>query len=360
MHRQRVIHLEEVTGTRAVRDFVGLPSRRGYGHYDNDAASETAWLNGTHVLGGGLTVRAAVAYDGQQPIGRIAVTTADDDPGTAWVGFLECPDDDRVTDRLFGWAHDLALARGRTRLVGPVDASFWHRYRLKVSGFGERAYLTEPLNPPHHIRLWERAGYAETDRYRSAFYPQVRADMTVPRFAALRSRFEGRGFSFSQPTPATWDATIGDLHAMLHDLYAPMAVFRPIPLDVFRAHYARLRSIADLSMVWLVHRADRPEGFCVTFPDFGTGLTTGPLWRRVATRLHRRPDRYVLAYLGARTPGIGAALMHALTAALIERRAALVGSLSHTGVASDAYGKEHIRARHHYILMARPTHGRAH
>lgn len=349
------MRIQPVTEARTRRDFVRLPSRRGYGNYDNDATAETAWLTGTHALNAGLEVSGAVAYEGNRALGRIGVTTATDDPATAWVGFLECPDDDRVADRLFGWAHERAAEAGRTRLVGPVDASFWHRYRLKVSGFDERPYLTEPLNPPHHVRLWERAGYAETDRYRSALYHPVRSDMVAPRFAELRGRFERRGFEFSHPTDATWDATVADLHAMLHDLYAPMAVFRPIPLATFRAHYARLKPIVDHSMVWLVHRDGRPEGFCVTFPDYGTGLTTGPAWRRLATlvRRRRRADRYVLAYLGARTPGIGAAMMHDFGAELIRRNAAPVGSLTHVGVSSEGYGQQHVRTRNHYLLLAR-------
>lgn len=343
-----------VTTARTRRDFVSLPRRRGYGTHDNDARAEMAWLTHTHALNEGLRVRGVVAYTKGRPVGRIAVTTATDDPETAWIGFLESPDDNGIADRLFGWAQDQAAGLGRSRLVGPVDASFWYRYRLKVSGFEERPYLTEPLNPPHHVRLWERAGYAETDRYRSAIYHRVHPEMAVPRFAELRQRFEHRGFVFSHPTPATWNATVGDLHTMIHELYAPMAAFRPIPLETFRAHYDRLKTIADLSMVWLVHRDDRPEGFCVAFPDYGIGLTTGPTWCRLLTlvRARRRADRYVLAYLGARTPGVGAALIDGLTTALIDRRAALVGSLTHVGVASEAYGKAHIRTRNHYILLA--------
>jgi hypothetical protein len=336
------------------RDFIRLPGRRPYGTYDNDAGAEAAWLAGRHTLNAGLTVAGVVAYDRGRPIGRIAVTTAADDPATAWVGFLETPDG-ATSDALFDWAHRTAADLGRTRLVGPVDASFWHRYRLKVSGFDEQPYVGEPLNPPAHVTWWERAGYAETDRYRSALYVRARPEMEFPRFDERLARFEERGFTFSHPTAESWDETMTDLHAMLHELYAPMAAFRPIPLDTFLAHYARLRPVVDLSMVWLVHRDGRPEGFCVTLPDYGVGLTTGPMWRRLWTlaRNRRRSERYVLAYLGARTPGVGSALMQGFVAELVRRRSAPVGSLTHVGVSSEGYAAQFVRARNEYVLLAR-------
>ena len=349
-----MITLRATTDDRTRRDFVRLPTQRPYGTYDNDAAAEAAWLTGTHLLGAGLEVTGVVAYQRGRPVGRIAVTTAADDPTTAWVGFLEASDGP-TSDALFDWAHSTAASLGRTRLVGPVDASFWHRYRLKVSGFDERPYLGEPLNPPDHVIWWHRAGYEETDRYRSALYQRAEPSMLFPRFAERLARFEKRGFTFSHPTAETWDQTMTDLHAMLHELYAPMAVFRPLPLDTFLAHYGRLKPVVDLSMVWLVHRDGRPEGFCVNLPDYGVGLTTGPTWRRLWTlaRNKRRSDRYVLAYLGARIPGLGSALMQGLVAELAARRAAPIGSLTHVGVSSEGYGAEFVRTRNEYVLLAR-------
>lgn len=353
-----MIELRPTTDPRTRRDFVRLPAKRPYGTYDNDATAEAAWLTGTHTLNAGLAVTGVVAYAKGRPVGRIAVTTTTDSAGpdthTAWVGFLEAPDGP-TSDALFDWAHATAASLGRTRLVGPVDASFWHRYRLKVSGFDERPYVGEPLNPPAHVTWWVRAGYEETDRYRSALYQRAEPGMVFPRFDERLARFEKRGFTFSHPTPDTWDQAMTDLHEMLHDLYAAMPTFRPLPLGTFLTHYARLKPVVDLSMVWLVHRNGRPEGFCVNLPDYGVGLTTGPTWRRLGTlaRHKRRSDRYVLAYLGARTPGLGSALMQGLVAELATRRAAPIGSLTHVGVSSEGYGSEFIRTRNEYVLLAR-------
>lgn len=334
--------------------FVRLPGRLNRrGTYEPAGPAESALLSGTHPLSGTLTLRAWLSERGGDVVGRIALTTYPGDETTGYVGFLEATDDLSAAE-LFDVAAEAAAAESRTALVGPVDASFWWRYRLKVTGFDERPYFGEPLNPPSHVRWWQRAGYAETDRYRSAFTVRPDRNLVVPRFEQRAKLFESRGFEIRAPRPAEWDQLLGDLYGLLGELYADFPTYRSIPVDTFREMFAPMRLIADYSVLRMAYRDGRPEGFLVAFPDYGLGLASSrPLQLATLARHRWRSDRYVLLYLGARHPGLGSALMHSFSAEMVRRRAAVIGALSHVNKPTGGYAANQVRARNDYLLLRR-------
>ncbi len=350
-----MITIEPVATERRRDEFVGLPGRlHRRGSYEPAVATERRLLAGTHPLSDTLALRCWTATSGGDTTGRIGLTAYPDDPATGYVGFLEAADPG-IAAALFETAAEAAAAQGRTRLVGPVNGSFWLRYRLKVSGFDERPYFGEPLNPPEHVRLWEGAGFVETDHYRSAFYRRPDEATAADRFSAREELFARRGFEIRAPRPDEWDRLLRDLYDLLTELYATLPAYRPIGFEAFRGLYGPMRAIADFSMVRMAYREGRAEGFLVAFPDYGLGLASDSTARRVASLLRhrRRSDRYVLLYLGVRHPGLGSALMRSFGAEIVRRRAELVGALTHVTKASGGYAADLIRHRNDYLLLAR-------
>lgn len=334
--------------------FVRLPGRcNRRGTYEPAGRTESALLSGTHALSGTLTLRAWLAERGGDVVGRIALTTYPGDETTGYVGFLEATDDLSAAE-LFDVAAQTAAADGRTALVGPVDASFWWRYRLKVSGFEERPYFGEPLNPPSHVRWWQLAGYAETDRYRSAYTVRPGRDLVLPQFEQRAKLFASRGFEIRAPRRREWDGLLGDLHSLVSELYEDFPTYRAIPAQAFGELFAPMRLIADYSVLRMAYRDGRPEGFLVAFPDYGLGLASSRPRQLAALARHRwRSDRYVLLYLGARHPGLGSALMHSFSAEMVRRRAAVIGALSHVDKPTAGYAAKQVRARTDHVLLRR-------
>ena len=335
--------------------FVSLPGRLNRrGTYEPAGPTESALLGGTHPLSSTLTLRTWLSERGGDVTARIGLTTYPGDETTGYVGFLAAADDASAAE-LFDVVATTAAAEGRTTLVGPVDASFWWRYRLKVTGFDERPYFGEPLNPPGHVRWWELAGYAETDRYRSSFTVRPDRNLVLPRFEQRAKLFESRGFEIRAPRPAEWDGLLGDLHGLLGELYADFPTYRSIPESTFRELFAPMRLIADYSVLRMAYRDGQPEGFLVAFPDYGLGLASPsrPLQLATLARHRWRSNRYVLLYLGARHPGLGAALMHSFSAEMVRRRAEVIGALSHEHKPTGRYADAHVRTRTDYVLLRR-------
>jgi len=351
--------VREVAGgdSRAAADFRRLPARiyppRLRVH---DAAGELALLSGRHPLSGYLSLRAFVCYDGSEAVGRMALTRYPDDP-TQYLGFFECVDDEAVSGALFGHAARLGGETGATSVLGPVDASFWLRYRLKVSGFDTPPFFSEPVNQPYYLRLFQAAGYRVCDSYVSNLYPRPPEGYRFPLFDRRIDEFTRRGVELRSPRRREWELTMRELHGLLHDLYRDFPVFTPIGYRDFRAVFAGFRLITDLSMVVMAHHHGRAVGFLVAMPDYGTRLSTGPLPGRVAAfvRGRRRSDRYVLLYLGARAeyPGLGSALTGVVAHRIARRGAEAVGALIHEGRVTAGYASGLRRARTEYVLLRR-------
>ena len=95
-----------------------------------DIAQERKLLAGKHVLSHYFTFLPVIALDEERKTaGRCALTLYEGDP-VGYVGFFECIDDPDAAGALLAAAGKLAKKYGRTRLEGPLNASFWIGYRM--------------------------------------------------------------------------------------------------------------------------------------------------------------------------------------------------------------------------------------
>ncbi len=347
------MEITPVTDARTLHDFVALPGRlHRDGTYDQDSRRERLLLEGSHPLSATFAVRGLVAYAHGRPVGRIGLTTYPRDP-TGYVGFYDCPDDPTVAAALFDAVGDLAAEQGCSVQVGPVDASFWLRYRLKVSGFDEKPYVAEPVNPPYQVAQWRQAAFGEVARYRSAYYHRTPKDLVVERFAQRSRQFSG--YDIRAASDLDWSVALEYLHRLLHELYSDFPAFHPVDLDAFRRTFGDMRWAADLDVSCFAFLGGEPKAFLVALPDYGVGLSSRSTVRRIQALLTAKVtrSRYVLPYLGTTVPGLGSALMQRFTTQMAARRAEVVGALSQVGKASEGYGSAYLRARSEYVLLAR-------
>lgn len=341
---------------RSRRRFTTLPKRLHPKTAPNDPATEDALLAGRHPLSPQFSVQAFVAEEDGHALGRAALTLY---PGDAagYLGFLDTVDDARVAGALIDACADAAVLAGCERLVGPVDASFWVRYRLKVSGFDNQPFFGEPLNAPYLERLLTDAGFAPTDEYVSSYYRCPPDQLPLAAFAARHAKAVATGIELRSPTRRTWDADLSIVHALLERLYAGLPLFKPIDLATFTQLNVGLRLALDPRFVTIAALGDVPIGFVIGAPDYGTSLTGASAPRALATVARRRAtaDRYVLLYLGAvpEHPGLGKALTMAFAAAAIERGAGAVGALVHRGKVTEGYLPDLVEATSVHVLMRR-------
>ena len=104
-----------------------------------------------------------LAWRGRRPVGRITAQVDHDFnayQGNDWgmFGFFECEDDPEAAAALLDTAEGWLRARGRDRMVGPMDFSMNDEAGLLIEGHDLRPYVKQPYHPRYYQPLLEGAG----------------------------------------------------------------------------------------------------------------------------------------------------------------------------------------------------------
>jgi GNAT superfamily N-acetyltransferase len=79
----------------------------------------------------------------------------------AMFGFFEAEEDPEVVRALFDAATSWAVAKGRERLLGPMDFTTNDEIGILIEGFERPPMILEPWHPPYYQRLIEAEGFAK-------------------------------------------------------------------------------------------------------------------------------------------------------------------------------------------------------
>jgi GNAT superfamily N-acetyltransferase len=79
----------------------------------------------------------------------------------AMFGFFEAEEDPEVVRALFDAATEWAVAKGRERLLGPMDFTTNDEIGILIEGFERRPMILEPWHPPYYQRLIEAEGFGK-------------------------------------------------------------------------------------------------------------------------------------------------------------------------------------------------------
>ena len=156
-----------------ILDFCSLPKKL-YSSKDNmeDPSTMKSLLEGTHPLSTYFQLAPFIVYDGKRPVGRFAITSYEADT-TAYLGFFECINDKAVSEFLFEKAEQYCRDKGFSVIEGPVNASFWVGYRLKINRFDVAPYTGEPYNKDYYYDLFLDAGFKVSEHYTSNLYRSI-------------------------------------------------------------------------------------------------------------------------------------------------------------------------------------------
>jgi GNAT superfamily N-acetyltransferase len=77
-------------------------------------------------------------------------------------GFFESAEDQEVARALLDAAGEWAAARGRDRILGPMDFTTNDEIGILIEGFDKRPMILEPWHPPFYRELIEAEGFEKT------------------------------------------------------------------------------------------------------------------------------------------------------------------------------------------------------
>ena len=354
------IHFDKQPGY--IRDFISLPKSL-YTSKDNmeDSGTMKKFLLGTHPLSGYFRLDPFLIYDGGKPVGRFAVATYPDDD-TAYLGFYECVDDDQAAAFLFDEAISFCGQQGFARIVGPVDGSFWQKYRLKINLFDRRPYTGEPYNKPYYFRQFTDNGFTVSEHYTSNHFHALDENFRNEKYEKRYRQFLQRGYRIVSPTDETYDQMIDQVYDMIIELYSDFPIFKPLSREDFKEIYSSYKRIMNMDMTKIAFYGDEAVGFYISIPDYANAVYHANLFRLPEIlKTKKAPKQYVMLYMGVRPEhkGLGAALVCSIIQELRRNRLPSIGALMRDGKLTQHYVSEAVTEIYEYVLLEHVLQGSA-
>ncbi len=340
---------------KSVRSFLHFPAAL-YPKQNlmQDAETEAAILSGQHLLSHYFTVYPFLAFDSAKHVAARCILTVYPDRSSAYIGFFECIDDADAARCIFDAAEAQARKLGCDAVIGPVDASFWIRYRLKTNCFDQPPYTGEPYNLPYYEAFFHENGYSVSGEYSSNRYGTVPPSFLNKKNVRRLQYFTENGYAICNLDKATFEKSLHEIYRMIMSLYSDFQTFSDITEDEFCELYAAMKHAADLQMVKVAYQNGRAVGFFVSLPNYGNAscgrMTLSKL--RKFCKVKKNPRDYILLYLGAEPEhlGLGKALSECILRDLCDKQAVSVGALIRKGKVTGSYFSQLIEKQYSYAL----------
>lgn len=347
------------TEPNRIEDFLRLPKALyGKKNLTQNETEERELLLSEHALSKYFKMAKFLVYKDGAAAARCAVTLYDGDT-TAYLGFFECVDDTACARLLFDEAARFAKGSGRDKITGPVDASFWIKYRLKTSRFDERPYVSEPYNLGYYLKLFLDYGFTVSETYKSNEYKrQSPLGFRNKKSNQRLKEYASKNYVILSPKRKDFDRVIREVYALISELYKDFPVFKMIGEEDFARHYAPLKYVLDLSMVKMAYHQGEAVGFFIGLPDYGN-LLAGSITRAAMVKIllkRIRSPRYVMLYMGVakKHRGLGLAMTQTVMHSVNRRAASAIGALIRQGKVTGAYGAELVTSTYEYALLEYP------
>lgn len=166
-------------------------------------------------------------------------------------------------------------AEGCDRVIGPMDGSTWHRYRLLTERGTEPPFFLEPDNPDDWPQHFTDAGFVPLATYTSALNPDLnRVDARSDR---RRAELQRNGITLRTIDVERFDVELGAIHELSLVAFAHNFLYSPIGLDAFLASYTPIRAHLVPELVLLAEREGQLVGFIFGIPDLMESARGEPL-----------------------------------------------------------------------------------
>ena len=334
--------------------FLKLPKLLYKKDCPQNKKTEVEILSGKHILSNNMRIFPFVLVDeNNKPISRCLMTCYE---GTddAYVGFFESYNNVDAVKELLSCVVQKAKEEGKSRLVGPIDASIYINYRFKINKF-DSTYTGEPYNKDYYPSLWESFGFVVSDNYVSNSMRKVTKQDFDEKLNRIYKRYLERGYKFKS-LGDDFEDRLEDVYELLMDRFSEFRGYQRLSKEQFCTMFSRFKTITNGDMMKFAYKDDELKGFCLALPNYYSntlGKLTIPKLLSIM-KIKRHPDDYVILYAGAdkKAPGLGAALMHLIRNELYENQCTSIAALIHEGnMPAQVYTMLHTD-QYKYVLMS--------
>ena len=252
-----------------------------------------------------------IAWRGRTPVGRVSAQidrAFNEHHGNAWgmFGFFECRDDPEAARALLDAAAAWLRARGRDRMLGPMEFTMNDESGLIVEGHELRPLIKQPYQPRYYRSLLEGFGLEKAMDLLMWNLEVTDRSKVLPVIFELAEKVESEhGGRVRHMRKKDLDAEIKRYVEVYNAAWKDNWGFVPIS-DSEAEHAAReLKQILDEDWLWAAEKDGETVGVALTVPDVNQVLAAinGRLlplgWVKALWR-QRRIDRLRVGFLGVK------------------------------------------------------------
>ncbi|RRC92156.1 hypothetical protein EII25_04980 [Erysipelotrichaceae bacterium OH741_COT-311] len=337
-----------------IKDFIGFANclYSKDTNMQNDMEVKQLLLD-QHPFSKYFQLKKYLVYQNKEVVARFVFTKYPKDE-ILYLGFFECIENDEVSDFLFEQIDLQAKLLGYRKIVGPVDASFWLTYRLKVNRFDKLPYTGEPYNKEYYYAMFLKHDYQVYERYTSSKYYRVNQMFQSKKYVDRYQEKIMEGYKICSPKMEDWDKVTLQLYHLIRNLYKDFPVYKEISAKDFQEYFSLYKKIIDLSMVKMVYYRNEAVGFYISVPNYHNLVYRLNFKNLIRIfNIKRKPKEYVMLYMGvdASHQGLGKAIVQSIVETLKHKQVTSIGALQKEGKITQTYMDELIEERYEYVLL---------
>ena len=321
-------------------DFLNLTDAlysKDYNVFDKEEIKSL--IEGFHIFSLRTYTEAFCIYMDSRPVGRFALTSYIDEA--------------LVADR----TSEYAVEHYFKRIVGPVDVSFWVRYRLKVNNFADQPYIGEPYNLPYYLENFLKNGYKIIETYTSSFYKSFEKGYTNKKLEKRYRDFINKGYVIKNLNKKDFDVGIREIYRLISKLYSNFPLYKEISEEDFCSYFSKLKAVLNFDMVKMAYYNDVTVAFFIAIPNYNNLTYHIDNYLNILKVLFKKKfvKEYVFLYMGVEEEhrGLGSAIVYNVVKDLEGKEITTIGSLVHANKVSKCYDNRYIYKRNKYVLLSK-------
>ena len=338
-----------------VKDFANF-SKKLYKKDNTENSNELkSILLGKHPLCKYFKLYKFLIYEKNKVVGRFAITKYPNDD-TAYIGFFECINNYDVAKFIFDTAKNFAKENNYKRIVGPVDASFWLKYRLKINMFDKVPYTGEPYNKDYYYKMFLDNNYKVIEHYTSSIYENVDNNYENEFYANRYNSFIEKEYKIESPNMDEFERILKELYSLLTELYSDFPIYKHLSEEDFINIFKKYKKIMNPEMIKLAYYNNKMVGFYISIPNYNNLVYNVNIINLIKIlKIKKKPKEFVMLYMGVDQEhrGLGKAIVYSIITELMKSKLPSIGALARDSKVTQNYVEELIKDRYEYVLLER-------
>ena len=336
-----------------IKDFINLPNKIYKINCSENKKETKSILEGEHPLCKYFKLYKFLIYEKNCAVGRFAITIYPNDD-TAYIGFFECINNQDAAKFIFDNARKFAKENNFKRIVGPVNVSFWLKYRLKINMFDKVPYTGEPYNKEYYYKMFLDNNYKVIEHYTSNIYEKVDYNYENEKYLERYYTFINNGYTIKSPNMDEFDKILKELYVLLTELYSDFPIYKYISEADFINIFKNYKKIMNPEMIKLAYFNNKMVGFYISIPNYNNLVYNINFKSLIKIlKLKKNPKEYVMLYMGVdqKHRGLGKAIVYSIMTELMKSKLPSIGALARDGKITQNYVEELIKDKYEYVLL---------